>query len=694
MEDAYAELEIGIHRIHAEAYQIDLRFIDPDSDTEIPSVRRPFPLDEEKLLELQLDPREYGRELAAQLFHAPEALSFFQGVKVHIEGKDISLRVRLLVGTSASKLHGLRWELMADPLTAAPFASSEKILFSRFMVSRDWRPVRLRPKAGLRALVAIAAPANIDRYKLAPVDIDGEIDRAQKNLASIDIEVAGKDQPLTLRHLNLSLRKGVDILYLVCHGVLGADGEPYLFLQDDEGLVKRVSGEDLALRIGEMVQMPRLVLLASCQSAGTGEPPSKEEKEKRFIEVPLATRLADVGVPAILAMQGKISMETIEKMMPVFFQELLVDGRIDRAMAVARGVVRERPDAWMPALFLRLKGGYIWYEPGFGKGEEDSVKWKALVNDISQKRFTPVIGWGLGESVYGSTSRLAGTLAESNHLRLAPYQCADLALVSQYLLVNQNSSDFPLDALKEQMRKEIAFQYGSTLGDEFRDASLGKLLTEIGRLQRQNELNPFRVLASLPAKVFVTASPDTLLTQALQEAGKNPETRFAFWKQNLQPPAPYDREPTVKEPLVFHIFGHFKEPDSLVLTEDDYLDYLIGASKNRALVPEVVRSCLANSSLLFLGFQICDWSFRVLFRLIMSQGGSSRLKRYAHTAVQVDPEGDLLKDAEEARKYLKDYYGSENISIFWGGSDEFLRQLHPRLPDLSSLAEDEDGDDF
>jgi hypothetical protein len=40
--------------------------------------------------------------------------------------------------------------------------------------------------------------------------------------------------------------------------------------------------------------------------------------------------------------------------MPVFFGELLKDGQIDRAFAVARGKVRQQPDSWMPALFLRL----------------------------------------------------------------------------------------------------------------------------------------------------------------------------------------------------------------------------------------------------------------------------------------------------------------------------------------------------
>jgi formylglycine-generating enzyme required for sulfatase activity len=70
-------------------------------------------------------------------------------------------------------------------------------------------------------------------------------------------------------------------------------------------------------------------------------------------------------------MQGNISMTTVETMMPVFFSELLEDGGIDRSMAVARSAVQERPDFWMPALFLRLRRGCIWDESeGLIKGDE------------------------------------------------------------------------------------------------------------------------------------------------------------------------------------------------------------------------------------------------------------------------------------------------------------------------------------
>jgi tetratricopeptide (TPR) repeat protein len=51
--------------------------------------------------------------------------------------------------------------------------------------------------------------------------------------------------------------------------------------------------------------------------------------------------------------------------MPVFLRELRRDGQVDRAMAVARGAVRERPDWWMPVLYMRLADGRI-YDPSGG----------------------------------------------------------------------------------------------------------------------------------------------------------------------------------------------------------------------------------------------------------------------------------------------------------------------------------------
>ena len=62
-------------------------------------------------------------------------------------------------------------------------------------------------------------------------------------------------------------------------------------------------------------------------------------------------------------------------------------------------------------------------------------------------------------------------------------------------------------------------------------------------------------------------------------------------------------------------------PESLVLTEDNYFDYLIGVTRHADIIPPAVLRAWNDNALMFLGFQIEDWNFRVLFRSIMNQEG-------------------------------------------------------------------------
>jgi hypothetical protein len=69
--------------------------------------------------------------------------------------------------------------------------------------------------------------------------------------------------------------------------------------------------------------------------------------------------LAEIGVPAVVAMQGSVTMKTVKEFMPVLFTELLRDGYIDRAVAAARREVHGRWDWWLPVLFTRLQNGQL-----------------------------------------------------------------------------------------------------------------------------------------------------------------------------------------------------------------------------------------------------------------------------------------------------------------------------------------------
>ncbi|MCP4654878.1 MAG: SUMF1/EgtB/PvdO family nonheme iron enzyme [bacterium] len=346
---SYAELEIDLHRSPAGGPQVELRFTDPESEADLPPERGTAALDFAVLA--ALDPDACGDALADALFHDENVRRLYDHARTTTRGR--SLRLRLALPADAPELHAVAWELVHDPQTRTPLVTADNVLFSRFVRSRDWRRVELGPRGRLKALVAVAAPADLASYQLPAIDVDDELSRIRESLCpsgdEVAVEVVGRDEPLTLERLLAQLR-GVDVLYLVCHGVVSCDQVPALFLQDEDGKVAPIETGKLTRAVGELRRPPRLVVFDSRSGGGT------------TVAAALAPRLAEAGVAAILTVPGGLLGRTAAAVLTVFFRELRRDGRIDRALAVARAVVRDRPDVRMPTLYLRLKRGCLWQE--------------------------------------------------------------------------------------------------------------------------------------------------------------------------------------------------------------------------------------------------------------------------------------------------------------------------------------------
>ncbi len=225
-----ADLELGLHRYDANSYSVELRFSHPESDADTglgaggPALAT---FDFDVLDSLAHDPDAYGKALSDGLFANPAVSTAFGQARASAASLRSPLRLRLVVGSSAPELHRLRWETLRDPEDGSPLFTGEHLLFSRFLASRDWSPVKLRPKAAMRALLAVANPHGLEEYSLAPINVGAEVERATQGL--IDIPAASltggsADERLTLDNLVSKLREGFDILYLVCHGTM-KDGE-------------------------------------------------------------------------------------------------------------------------------------------------------------------------------------------------------------------------------------------------------------------------------------------------------------------------------------------------------------------------------------------------------------------------------------------------------------------------------------
>ncbi len=695
----YALLEIGLHRHDANWYRVEPRLWLPGQDAELRPPGGTLILASFDGLETVANVDEYGPLLTDSLFAAQPLREFFaQARGLKVQDQPVGLRLRLYVGPSAPELHELRWETLRDPQKPdAVLATDENVLFSRYLSSWDWHSVRLLPKADLKALVVVANPDDLDESNLAPVDVFGELERARQGLGNLPIDAlcrcqdprcadpaTGLDvnivgQP-TLNHLLDRLRIGYDILYLAAHGAL-VQKVPKVWLEEPDGVAHVVEpdGPDgLVTLISQLPQLPRLVVLASCQS---GDGTSTDGGALAA----LGPRLAEAGVPAVVAMQGNVTMATVNRFMPRFF-EALQEGQIEDAMAVARRTVHTEGygDWWMPVLFSRLHSGRLWYEPTFVR--KQFVTWPDLVTAIRARRCTPIVGPGLIEFLLGSPQEVALRWADASHFPLAEQNFRSLPHVARYLATVQ-SPLYPPSQLSRYLRDETLRRHAKLLEGEPEDADLDHLIRVVGRKRRQaDETEPYQVLAQLPAEVYINANPDDLLFDALVEAGKHPQRLVCPWNDDFDPGGQGFLEdlrwrPSDREPLIYYLFGHLEKPESMVLSEDDHFAYLSWVSQQWNLGTEskiamAVKGACSRNALVFLGFQIDDWTFRVLLQGLAPPHVGGHGRRFGSVAVQVSPDQSPYLDPERACSYLQKYLERyHNLNVYWGTLQDFVSEL-------------------
>lgn len=352
-----AELIISLFRRNEDYYGVRLVFNCGDSDTEVCLTRDQvaFQLDFQFLQKVRIDTSAYGQALSDSLFAEPNVRSGFAAGRAKASALDLQLHVRLRIEANAEELHNLYWETLYDPEEMRPLFRGERVYFSRFMSGSDSRPVRFKQEGAFKALAVISSPTDLSEYDLADLDVEHEQQLAEMGLAQTTIRTLPSGGSARIDLILAQLRGNCDIFYLVCHGML-KDDVPWLWLENESGRTARVNGNELAEQFSELHHVPRLVILISCESAGSSE------KNSSF-HCALGPRLVRAGVPAVLAMQGCISAETMKRFLPTFFEELRLQGYLARAMAIARGSVRDRSDWWMPVLYSRLKSGRLWIPP-------------------------------------------------------------------------------------------------------------------------------------------------------------------------------------------------------------------------------------------------------------------------------------------------------------------------------------------
>ena len=293
--------------------------------------------------------------------------------------------------------------------------------------------------------------------------------------------------------------------------------------------------------------------------------------------------------------------------------------------------------------------------------------WTSLVRRIEREKCTPFLGAGINYNILPLGSNIAQRLAETYKYPLD--DCLDLARVTQFLAITQDPM-FPKEEVQILLEESLQkWEKTVTLPDFFKTPD-----------------QPLGVLADLPIPIYMTTNYDDLMIKALEARQKDPKRELCRWNKYVKDlPSVFDSqdafEPTPANPVVFHLHGHNEIPESLVLTEDDYLDFLVNVSRQADLLPPIIQQALAGTSLLFIGYRLADWDFRVLFRGIVNSMEASL--RHISVAVQLPP-GDSDQSTREAQQeYLNEYFGSIDVKIYWGTAQEFAAELRERWEEFN-----------
>lgn len=690
MVESYADLEIALRWVEAQhAFDVGLRFVQSDQNVDDWNhVEDLLPLNLDELAMRVNSVDSYADYLTKSVFRE-DVKSFYQSSRARAQGRQI--HVRLTLNAAPPALHRVRWELLRDPTEGNPVATTDDVLFSRYLTSADFRAVPWRTRHASRALVVISSPSDIDRYmpngrRLAHVDVDKERGYAEQALAGIETVYLAGPGEATLANIARELSGDVDILYLVCHGALLTD-VPMVFLEHADGTAHDVDGRRLQELVTSLPQRPTLALLNSCQSAGPG---GVETTTDEGVLAGLGPRLAAAGVATVIAMQGNVAVDTARRFAERFFVELQDDGVIDRSVAAARRVLREegRNDWWVPVLFSRLRTGRSYFKAQF-TGDGDRL-WEQLSTSQATGYLTPVLGPGMSDEIIGPRQAIAERWATRWQMPIAVHNREDLSKVAQYLQVQQRAPGAIGMRVAEYLKQEIEQRvhnakdlpddpfHGVDGSEDPQDA----ILAAGARLLERDEGYAYRVVAGMPVPIYITTNWTPLLQQALAACTppRTPVTAHFEWndRANWAKRPPRSLKPTVEHPLVYHLFGSMDDPDSLVLTEDDYFEWLVAWVARRTTVPDAVQKRLTSRPLMFLGYNLDDWDFKVVFQSIKSYPASGQLlRRNAHVGVQLTP-GSRDVEPEAAQEYLESYLDSDNVGIYWSDTRKFLDEFRQR----------------
>jgi len=169
---------------------------------------------------------------------------------------------------------------------------------------------------------------------------------------------------------------------------------------------------------------------------------------------------------------------------------------------------------------------------------------------------------------------------------------------------------FPRDSTGNLQR--VALYYESlrnrnALVNEVRDAVLAS----------KRPSPALRALARLPFSLIITTNYDQLFETALRDEGKTPLVSI-YNKTGDEPTRDYPGNLDPREPFVVKIHGDVQSPESIVITDEDYIQFVLRMSDKETYnpVPLTFRFFFTKWPTLFVGYSLLDYNLRLLFKTL------------------------------------------------------------------------------
>ena len=290
-----------------------------------------------------------------------------------------------------------------------------------------------------------------------------------------------------------------------------------------------------------------------------------------------------------------------------------------------------------------------------------SEDWEELLDGLKANRCVPFIGAGASSPWFPLAGEIAQKWANDHGYPLKDSR--NLSRIAQFLAIKTDNDMYPKNILSRKVKQ--------VQPPDFR-------LEELKH-------TTYSVLADFNLPIYITTNYDKFMEAALKSSGKDPVTEFCRWNRlgdaagiaSIFDEAQY--VPTSYRPLVYHLHGVFDKPQSMVLSEDDYIDFMVNLSNNRDIVPTAIRQLLSTSSIIFIGYSLEDLNFRIIFRSIIEYLGQRF--QLSSVAVLLPPDRET-ENGDQAQSYLERYARKMfNTKVYWGYADEFSVELRKRWND-------------